>query len=286
MVENRRYIPDGELTVVEITNRTIQSRFLLRPGTELNAVIIGAIARAQRKYKVAVHGYVFLSNHYHLIVTVRSARQLARFVGYFQSKVAKEVCRLHDWRDKVWARRYRHIVIVDEHEQLKRFRYLLENGCKEGLVASPLEWPGVHCAKPLAQAQMTVRGNWLHRTKLWVAKQRGEQVSLGDCVEQETLKLTPMPVWSDMTDAAYASSVAQLVEQIERATTDRHREGGTEPLGPTEVRRQDPHRQPVQTKRDPAPFVHASTKAARLAFRAAYNVFVAACTTATDRLQA
>ena len=158
MGEQRRYIPDGERPVVEVTNRIIQSRFLLRPGPELNKIVVGAIARAQKKYGVEVHGYVFLSNHYHLIATVDSAKQLSAFVGYFQSKIAKEICRLYGWKDKIWARRYRHIVLLDENAQHKRFLYLLENSCKEGLVASPLDWPGAHCAKPLVRGEMEVQG--------------------------------------------------------------------------------------------------------------------------------
>jgi len=286
MGQTRRFIPEGEPTVVATTNRTVQSRFLLRPGPELNEIIDGAIARAQRKYGVKVHGYVFLSNHYHLVSTVTSAKQLSDFTGYFQSKIAKEVCRLHDWSDKVWARRYHHSVLLDEEAQAKALEYILKNGCKEGLVGSPLEWPGVHCAKALAKGRMRVHGTWFNRTRLWAAKQRKDDLSMREFMEPEPLELTPLPAWSDKSHEIYAAWVAGLVESIEQETAEFHRVGNTAPLGPTEVLRQDPHAQPIRTKRSPAPLVHASTKAARLAFRAAYNAFVAACVAATERLRA
>lgn len=282
----RRYIPDGEASVVEVTNRTVQSRFLLRPGPEINDVVHGAIARAQRRYDVAVHGFVFLSNHYHLLATVHSARQLSAFAGYFQSKIAKEVCRLHEWSDKVWARRYKHIVMVDEEAQHERFQYVLENGCKEGLVASPLDWPGAHCAKALARGAMEVSGTWFDRTRLWAARQRRGEIRMRDFIEPEVLHLTAMPVWAHMNDEHYTAHVADLVREIEETTAARHEEAETESLGAYEVQRQDPLRQPIRTRREPAPFVHATTKAARLAFRAAYNAFVAACATATERFRA
>ena len=282
----RRYVPEAEAVVVEITNRTFQNRFLLRPGPELNGAVHGAIARAQRRYGVDVHGFVFLSNHYHLIATIRSARQLSAFVGYFQSKIAKEVCHLHDWRDKVWARRYRHIVVVDAAAQQERFLYLLENGCKEGLVASPLDWPGAHCAKALARGSMTVSGTWFDRTRLWAARQRRQETLMREFMEPERLRMTPMPIWSHMSDERYTAHVAGLVKEIEQRTAALHALRDTEPIGPDEVRRHDPHRQPIRAKREPAPLVHATTKAARLAFRAAYNAFVGACLTATERLRA
>jgi len=286
MGQVRRYIPEGERSVVATTNRTVQGRFLLRPSPELNDIIHGAIARAQRKYGVDVHGYVFLSNHYHMISSVTSAKQLSDFTGYFQSKIAKEVCRLHGWSDKVWARRYKHFVMIDEDAQAEGFRYLLRNSCKEGLVDSPLHWPGVHCAKALVQGMRSVAGKWLNRTRLWAARQRNREISTRDFEEPETLELTALPVWSEMTEKAYTEHVADLIEEVERETAEQHREAGTKPLGEKAILRQSPHRRPSRLEWRPAPFVHASTKAARLAFRAAYNAFVAACATATDRLRA
>jgi len=285
MSMKRRYIPEGERTVVELSNRTVQSRLLLRPSPELNDVILGAIARAQRRYGVEVHGYVFLSNHFHLLASVTSAQQLSSFAGYFQSKIAKEVCRLHDWRDKVWARRYRHVAVLDEEAQHERFLYLLENSCKEGLVESPLDWPGVHCAQVLARGFREAQGTWFDRTKLWAARQRRETVRSQDFMEAETLRLSALPIWAHMSNEQYASHVTTLVEEVERSTAQRHADSGNGSLGRQAVSRQDPHRRPTRTKREPAPFVHASTKAARLAFRAAYNVFMAACGTATERLR-
>lgn len=47
----------------------------------------------------------------------------------------------------MWARRFSSIPVSDEPEaQILRLRYLLSNSTKEGLVLSPSDWPGVHCA--------------------------------------------------------------------------------------------------------------------------------------------
>ena len=48
---------------------------------------------------------------------------------------------------------------------------------------------------------------------------------------------------------------------------------------------QDPHAHPERPKKEPAPFVHAATKAARLVFREAYALFVAAYREAADKLR-
>ena len=70
---------------------------LLAPSEPLNRLILGAVDRAQRRYGVEVHAFVFLSNHYHVLISVRDVEQMSRFVGYFEAKIAKEVARLTQW---------------------------------------------------------------------------------------------------------------------------------------------------------------------------------------------
>jgi hypothetical protein len=50
MSRRLRYIPEGG-ALVEVTCRTVQSRFLLRPGPELNDLVVGVFGRAQRLYE-------------------------------------------------------------------------------------------------------------------------------------------------------------------------------------------------------------------------------------------
>ena len=58
-----RHLPPG-IRVVEVTNRTIQRRLLLKPSKRLREITLGVLGRAQRRYGVEIHAFVFLSNHY------------------------------------------------------------------------------------------------------------------------------------------------------------------------------------------------------------------------------
>jgi REP element-mobilizing transposase RayT len=77
-----RFIPDNG-SLVEVTTRTIQNRLLLTPTPQLNRIIIGALARAGRRYEVGVVAFSFLANHYHLLLQVQDADQLASFMTLF-----------------------------------------------------------------------------------------------------------------------------------------------------------------------------------------------------------
>jgi len=111
---------------MEVTCRCIHSRLLLRPGHSLNEIIIGALARAKRLYGVRIICYSFVSNHFHLLLEVDDAQQLARFMCHFNSKLAKEVGRLTGWREKIFGRRYQAILVSpEEAAQIERMAYVL-----------------------------------------------------------------------------------------------------------------------------------------------------------------
>jgi len=63
MSRRLRYIPEGG-ALVEVTCRTIHSRFLLRPSPELNDIVVGVLARAQRIYPIRLCAFAFPSNHF------------------------------------------------------------------------------------------------------------------------------------------------------------------------------------------------------------------------------
>jgi hypothetical protein len=226
------------------------------------------------------------SSHYHLLLRVDEAQQLARFMAYFNGNLAREVARLTGWKDKVWSRRYESILVTEEDAaQVDRLRYLLENSCKEGLVDSPIHWPGVHCAKALITGNR-VEGTWFDRKFEYNARLQGKEPGPREFASTEEVVLSQLPCWRDLAPEAYRSRVAELVREIEESAAAARRETGREPLGEEGVRAQDPETRPRKIKKSPAPFVHAATKSARKAMWEAYGWFVAAFRAAADKLKA
>jgi REP element-mobilizing transposase RayT len=155
-----RYIPDGG-ALVEVTCRTLHGRLLLRPSPELNDITARLLGRAQRLYPVDIVVFQALSNHYHALLFVKSAKRLAEFAGYLNSNLAREVARLTGWTGKIWERRYQAIPVSGEEEaQVGRLKYVLSHGVKENLVARLREWPGLHCIRQLADGERSYPGGW------------------------------------------------------------------------------------------------------------------------------
>jgi hypothetical protein len=285
MPRRLRFIPDPG-ALVEVTCRALHSRFLLRPGPTLDAILLGALARAQHRYAVRICAFFFASNHLHLLVEVDDAWQLARFMNYFLSKIAREIGRLTGWREKIFGRRYQAILISDEPEaQIARLRYVLSHGCKDGLVERLNDWPGVHCVEALTTGK-TLEGWWFDRTREYLARRRGESFSHYQYATRETLEIAPLPCWRHLTPEKRQELAAALVAEIEAEAANHNQRSGRRPLGPAAILAQNPESRPLKTKRSPAPAVHAASRVVRRALRNAYFLFVAAYRSAAEKLRA
>jgi REP element-mobilizing transposase RayT len=279
-----RYLPEGG-ALVEVTCRALQGRLLLRPSPELNDIAAGVLGRAQRLYPVDLVAFSPLSNHYHMIVRAESAKRLSRFVGYFNSNLAREVSRLTGWTGKIWDRRYQAILISNEEEvQVARFRYVVSHGVKENLVANLRQWPGLQSIRQLADGE-PLAGTWFDRTQEYLARRKGEAVDRLRYATPETVTLSPLPCWKNLSPEAYRQRVANLAAEIEEDAAAARKRTGTEPLGVAAILAQDPTNRPKRLKKSPAPLFHAVSKAMRHYFYEGFSWFVAAYRTAAEKLQ-
>lgn len=283
-----RYLP-APGTLVEVTTRTVQGRMLLQPAPTINQAVLGVLGRAQRIYGMVVHFAVVLSNHYHLLLAPTDARQLAGFMGFVNSNIAREVGILVNWKEKFWGRRYQGILVSDEaRAQLGRLEYFLANCVKEHLVETPLEWPGVHCARALTEG-CKLQGLWFDRTAFYRAQKRrkaGEKpIREDDFKTLETLQLSPLPCLANLSETERRLQVLSLIEKVAAAAASDRKAKGRMALGAARLQRQHPHTQPKQLKKSPAPRFHTFAVQAQKALRDAYSAFAAAFRSASERLR-
>jgi REP element-mobilizing transposase RayT len=277
-----RFIPENSL--VEITTRTLQGRLLLRPSPELTDLILSIIGKAQSLYGMTIHAFVFLSTHAHFLLSPSSADQLAKFMQFVNANVAKEAGRLHLWRERLWSRRYRSIVVADEKSARARLRYILAHGAKEGLVGRPGAWPGPNCIAALTSGEI-LRGTWYDRSAEYLARMRGDHVFPSQFATTFDIKLAPLPCLQHLTPDQRQAECRRVVGEIQARAEAENREKGRQPMGVAAILAQDPHAKPVSTDRSPAPFVHASDDSTAKVFRVRYRAFVDAFRAGALRLR-
>ncbi len=279
MSRKLRYLPEESL--VEITVRTQQGRYLLRPSAKVRDRVVGILARAQERTGMRVCGFVYLSNHAHLLLRPTDVQQMASFMAYVNSNVAREIGRLHDWRERFWGRRYTDVVVSETPEDhVRRLRYLLEQGVKERLVASPRHWPGATSTHALLSGE-TMEGEWIDRSEQYRASRRGEANPPARFASKHRLELTPIPCWEHLDKAEYRKRVREMVRAIEKA----HEKTGRPVLGRKAILAQDPHDRPEHFERTPAPRFHACDGKVRRAMEEAYRWFLVEYRAASEKLR-
>ncbi len=288
MPRRPRFLPENrDGALVEITCRTIGARALLTPEPEprcFNEAVLGVFGRALEVSPLELCGVVVLANHLHALAVVHEQQELSRFMQHLGANLSKEVGgRLRDWRGAFWERRYDGIVVSDEPEaQWARLRYLLSNSVKEGLVESPLKWPGVHAARALVHGE-PLEGYWFNRTKEWAARHRGLNYGRYDFATRYLIDFAPLPAFRHLSPEAYQEKVAELVCEIEEE--GELARAGNPVAGVEKILGQDPYEPPtLRTKRSTKPSFHVKSREARAELRAEFDAFVAQYCAASEEL--
>jgi REP element-mobilizing transposase RayT len=285
MARKLRYLPEPR-TLVFITCRTVQGRFLLRPGPAINDIALGTLGRCQRNHDLTLCAVTALSTHFHLLAVIEDTRQIAGFMRDFKSKLAREVNRLTSWQGPVFARRYDMAVVTEEEgAQIERLAYILSQGVKEDLVEHARDWPGVQSARALLDGE-PLTGHWFERTREYAARNRRLPFERLRFATEEAVVLSPIPCWAHLAPDHYRAHVAALVKSIEEDAALRRRESGRSVLGVKAILAKDPRHRPAQLASSPAPLLHAFSKAARKAFYEAYSWFVSLFRDAAEKLKA
>ena len=258
-------------TLVEVTDVTIQNRYLLRPSDELNDIVVGVLGRAQRRYDMTICGVVVMSTHLHLLLVPEDPKHLADFMCHVKTNLSKEIGGLHDWPGKLWKGRYNMVpVSSEERAQVCRLEYLLSNSVKERLVDRVADWPGVHSAEALVQGQPLI-GTWYDRTKEYLARQRQEDFDPEDFTTKEQLVFSPLPCWAHVASGEYRSRIAEIINRVDEEAMRERQRTGSMSLGVRRILRASPHKRPRRVERSPRPRFHAATRRVLREMREAYG---------------
>ncbi len=257
MGRDPRYILANSLQ--HVVDVVAHHRFLLCPSEMLNETFLGVLGKAQEKHGMTICAAVVFSSHYHLLLRPRDGRHLADFMCFLKTNLAKEIGgRLRGLPGPFFARRYHSTTVSDEEAaQVRVLRYVLSHGVKENLVDRVRQWPGVHCAASLID-DTPLLGLWLDRTAAWADKRKHKNaVERLERRQVMELRLSPLPCWEHLPEAAWRLAVADLVEDIDRQGAEERRVTGKTSLGVEAVLAQDPYQCPKDVESSPQPRFHA-----------------------------
>ncbi|MFL6571859.1 MAG: transposase [Burkholderiales bacterium] len=98
------------------------------------------LREAARRHTCAVHAYVLMSNHVHLLVTPSSIGAVAATMQDVGRRYVRLFNQIHGRSGTLWEGRYKSSLIDSERYLLTCHRYIELNPVRAGLVNHPLEY--------------------------------------------------------------------------------------------------------------------------------------------------
>jgi putative transposase len=137
----RAYLPGISVHVIRRGN----NRCAIVGDDDDRAAWLRMFKSASGEFGVAVHGFVLMTTHYHLIVTPQRAGALAcmmkqvgeRYVRYYNAR--------YDRVGTLWTGKYRAIFLLDETRWLSCLRYVEQNPWRAHMVSTPQSYPWSSC---------------------------------------------------------------------------------------------------------------------------------------------
>jgi putative transposase len=94
-----------------------------------------------KKYKVAVHAYVLMTNHVHLLLTPETEKGVSQLMQALGRYYVMYVNKTYQRSGTLWEGRYKSTLVDSENYFLLVSRYIELNPVRAGMVNHPAEYP-------------------------------------------------------------------------------------------------------------------------------------------------
>jgi putative transposase len=103
--------------------------------------MLALLAENARKYQVAIHAYVLMDNHFHLLATPQSSNGLSQLMQAIGRRYVRHFNEVHQRTGTLWEGRYRSTVIEAKAYLLAYMVYCDLNPVRSGRVSQAGEYP-------------------------------------------------------------------------------------------------------------------------------------------------
>ena len=105
-----------------------------------HAAYLHWLERAARTYQVAIHAYVLMANHVHLLVTPGTEGGVSRMMQYLGRHYVQYINKTYRRSGTLWERRFHASVVETEAYLLTLQRYIELNPVRAGMVKAPEQY--------------------------------------------------------------------------------------------------------------------------------------------------
>ncbi len=231
-----------------ITTRCVGAQHLMRPDAKCCSIILACLSRFVVTHKIDVYGFVFMSNHYHLLCGAPYLN-LSAFLQDLNSSIARRINTHRNREGVFFGERYTTVDVLGDEKFLEKLLYIMMNPCAAGLVMKPSEYPGVSSYKYHVEGEKVV-GHWLDRKRFNRNLKRNQKVRQEDYTTTYEFELKPLPQWLSLSLEQRKKQLESMVQKrCEMLTRQRRNDGKKQYLGPKKCREMNPFGVPEQPKK-------------------------------------
>lgn len=205
-----------------VTRRCTQRLFLLRPSEETNRIVRYCLALAARDTRVILHAVVFMSDHWHGVVTDPHAA-LPEFLERFHRLLARALNALLGREENFWSSDKPSVVVLPGYaDVVDKIAYVIANPVSAGLVEHPNEWPGVVASFASDERRIVEMPDIFFDRRGQLPRQLG-------------LEFLRPTVYPELSDRELGAIVETSVERLVSRAQQHLRELGRTALGPARI---------------------------------------------------
>ena len=290
---NRRDRRKGAKYVCLVTNRLCCGLpFVCKPY--MDAIIKGAMAMAYAKYPAQVCHYLWMGNHFHMLLAGR-VKFISGFIGCFEGEIAKCVKRMTLlYQTKVWAGEFKEQWLCTAQDTFRKIGYIYANPARADMVDKIDDYPGVSSWKMFIDKDYSFKATYIApSTVSKVGYCLGEKASTQLCDEYlknndevYEFKINPhawkkaFPETKHMSNDELDKKVIEFVRGHEDEARNRRKKPV---MGAEKLKRQCMHREYIPESWSPTPFLICHDVALRCKCIKSYKRFCKKCKKAWQR---
>lgn len=245
-------------------------------------VLIGILARAQGLYGVKICAYVFMGNHYHLIITGHS-KHISPFMNYLQGNLALSIQRfIPDYYNGfVWEGRFKEQILLTAEDVIAKMAYIYLNPIRARLTSKASEYPGVSSYNHLLNDKESFLVKWIPVSRITslqegYKKKEDFQITkelLKGCTYEE-LKVEPFAWFSSFKDELKAETVKKRITDYVSQEENNYK---TPVLGAQALKHQRLRKSHKPKEKTNTPYIISHDKELRSSEIDSYRKFCALC---------
>ena len=176
-----------------------------------------ALIVACTKYGLAIHAYVWMTNHIHLLATPQFEDSISKVFQSVGRKYVQYFNYTYKRSGTLWEGRYRATVIDSEQYLLKVMCYIELNPVRANMTTHPSNYPWSSYARN-AEGKMGINDNWLipQSEYLRLGKDEAERLAAYQALFNVALSIDDLKQIRESTHKGWALGSNQFIDLIEK----------------------------------------------------------------------